>query len=83
MVTPGTGSLSADSAVEADCSPLSKTGTAKTHRRVLQGSDKKPTRTVRDQWKLSLIEGIILVTLGFLAVAVLMIGGLAVTILCG
>jgi uncharacterized membrane protein HdeD (DUF308 family) len=49
----------------------------------LQGSDKKPTRTVRDQWKLSLIEGIILVTLGFLPVAVLMVAGLAVTILFG
>jgi uncharacterized membrane protein HdeD (DUF308 family) len=38
---------------------------------------------VRDHWKLFLIEGIILVVLGFLAIAVPMIAGLAVTILFG
>src|SRR5215471_3760630 len=41
------------------------------------------TRIVRDHWKLFLIEGIILVVLGFLAIAVPMIAGLAVTILFG
>lgn len=41
------------------------------------------TRIVRDHWKLFLIEGIILVILGLLAVAVPMIAGLAVTILFG
>jgi uncharacterized membrane protein HdeD (DUF308 family) len=41
------------------------------------------TRIVRDHWKLFLIEGIILVILGFLAVAVPMVAGLAVTILFG
>ena len=40
-------------------------------------------RTVRDHWKLFLIEGIILVVLGLLAVAVPMVAGLAVTILFG
>jgi uncharacterized membrane protein HdeD (DUF308 family) len=40
-------------------------------------------RIVRDHWKLILIEGIILVILGFLAVAVPMVAGLAVTILFG
>jgi uncharacterized membrane protein HdeD (DUF308 family) len=41
------------------------------------------TRIVRDHWKLFLIEGIILVILGLLAVAVPMVAGLAVTILFG
>ena len=40
-------------------------------------------RAVRDHWKLFLIEGVILVVLGFLAVAVPMVAGLAVTILFG
>jgi uncharacterized membrane protein HdeD (DUF308 family) len=40
-------------------------------------------RIVRDHWKLFLIEGIILVILGLLAVAVPMVAGLAVTILFG
>ena len=40
-------------------------------------------RAVRDNWKLFLIEGVILVVLGFLAVAVPMVAGLAVTILFG
>ena len=40
-------------------------------------------RIVRDHWKLFLIEGIILVVLGLLAVAVPMVAGLAVTILFG
>jgi uncharacterized membrane protein HdeD (DUF308 family) len=38
---------------------------------------------VRDHWKLFLIEGVILVVLGFLAVAVPMVAGLAVTLLFG
>jgi uncharacterized membrane protein HdeD (DUF308 family) len=38
---------------------------------------------VRGHWKLFLIEGIILVILGFLAVAVPLVAGLAVTILFG
>ncbi len=38
---------------------------------------------VRDHWKLFLIEGVILVVLGFLAIAVPMIAGLAVAILFG
>jgi uncharacterized membrane protein HdeD (DUF308 family) len=41
------------------------------------------TRIVRDHWKLLLIEGIILVILGLLAVAVPIAAGLAVTILFG
>lgn len=41
------------------------------------------TSIVRDHWKLFLIEGIILVILGLLAVAVPMVAGLAVTILFG
>jgi uncharacterized membrane protein HdeD (DUF308 family) len=41
------------------------------------------TRIVRDHWKLFLIEGIILVTLGLLAIAVPMVAGLALTILFG
>ena len=41
------------------------------------------TRIVRDHWKLFLIEGIILVILGLLAVAVPLVAGLAVTILFG
>ena len=41
------------------------------------------TRIVRDHWKLFLIEGIILVILGLLAVAVPVVAGLAVTILFG
>jgi len=41
------------------------------------------TRIVRDHWKLFLIEGVILVVLGFLAIAVPMVAGLAVTILFG
>jgi uncharacterized membrane protein HdeD (DUF308 family) len=40
-------------------------------------------RIVREHWKLFLIEGIILVVLGLLAIAVPMIAGLAVTILFG
>jgi uncharacterized membrane protein HdeD (DUF308 family) len=40
-------------------------------------------RVVRDHWKLFLIEGVILVVLGFLAVAVPMAAGFAVTILFG
>ena len=40
-------------------------------------------RVVRDHWKLFLTEGVILVVLGFLAVAVPMVAGLAVTILFG
>jgi uncharacterized membrane protein HdeD (DUF308 family) len=40
-------------------------------------------RVVRDHWKLFLIEGVILVVLGFLAVAVPMVAGIAVTILFG
>jgi uncharacterized membrane protein HdeD (DUF308 family) len=40
-------------------------------------------RNVRDHWKLFLIEGVILVVLGFLAIAVPMVAGLAVTILFG
>jgi uncharacterized membrane protein HdeD (DUF308 family) len=40
-------------------------------------------RIVREHWKLFLIEGVILVVLGLLAVAVPMIAGLAVTILFG
>jgi uncharacterized membrane protein HdeD (DUF308 family) len=41
------------------------------------------TRIVRHHWKLFLIEGIILVILGLLAVAVPVVAGLAVTILFG
>ena len=41
------------------------------------------TRIVRDHWRLFLIEGIILVVLGLLAVAVPMVASLAVTILFG
>lgn len=41
------------------------------------------TRTVRDHWKLFLIEGIILVVLGLLAIAVPLLAGLAVTMLFG
>jgi uncharacterized membrane protein HdeD (DUF308 family) len=41
------------------------------------------TRIVRDQWRLFLIEGTILVVLGLLAVAVPMFASLAVTILFG
>jgi uncharacterized membrane protein HdeD (DUF308 family) len=41
------------------------------------------TRTVREHWKLFLIEGIILVILGLLAVALPLLAGLAVTILFG
>ena len=41
------------------------------------------TRIVRDHWRLFLIEGIILVALGLLAVAVPMVASLAVTILFG
>ena len=40
-------------------------------------------RTVREHWKLFLVEGIILVVLGLLAVAVPLVAGLAVTILFG
>jgi uncharacterized membrane protein HdeD (DUF308 family) len=40
-------------------------------------------RIVREHWKLFLIEGVILVVLGLLAVAVPMIAGLAVTLLFG
>jgi uncharacterized membrane protein HdeD (DUF308 family) len=40
-------------------------------------------RTVRDHWKLFLIEGIILVVLGLLAVAVPLLASLAVTMLFG
>jgi uncharacterized membrane protein HdeD (DUF308 family) len=40
-------------------------------------------RTVREHWKLFLIEGIILVVLGLLAVALPLLAGLAVTILFG
>ena len=40
-------------------------------------------RNVRDHWKLFLIEGVLLVVLGFLAIAVPMAAGLAVTILFG
>jgi uncharacterized membrane protein HdeD (DUF308 family) len=40
-------------------------------------------RIVRDHWKLFLTEGVILVVLGFLAIAVPMVAGLAVTILFG
>ena len=41
------------------------------------------TRTVREHWKLFLIEGIILVILGLFAVALPLLAGLAVTILFG
>ena len=41
------------------------------------------TRIVRDHWRLFLIEGIIFVILGLLAVAVPVVAGLAVTILFG
>jgi len=41
------------------------------------------TRTVREHWKLFLIEGIILVVLGLLAVDLPRLAGLAVTILFG
>ena len=41
------------------------------------------TRIVRDHWRLFLIEGIILVLLGLLAVVVPMVASLAVTILFG
>src|ERR1700732_1832047 len=41
------------------------------------------TRTVREHWKLFLIEGIILVILGLLAVALPLLAGLAATILFG
>jgi uncharacterized membrane protein HdeD (DUF308 family) len=41
------------------------------------------SRIVREHWKLFLIEGIILVVLGLLAVVVPMVAGLAVTILFG
>src|SRR5258707_13017841 len=41
------------------------------------------TRIVRDHWRLFLIEGIILVLLGLLAVAVPIVASLAVTILFG
>jgi uncharacterized membrane protein HdeD (DUF308 family) len=41
------------------------------------------SRIVREHWKLFLIEGVILVVLGLLAVAVPLIAGLAVTILFG
>ena len=40
-------------------------------------------RIIREHWKLFLIEGIILVVLGLLAVGVPMLAGLAVTILLG
>jgi uncharacterized membrane protein HdeD (DUF308 family) len=40
-------------------------------------------RLVREHWKLFLIEGIILVVLGLLAIAVPMVAGLAVTLLFG
>jgi uncharacterized membrane protein HdeD (DUF308 family) len=40
-------------------------------------------RTVREHWKLFLVEGIVLVVLGLLAVAVPLIAGLAVAILFG
>jgi uncharacterized membrane protein HdeD (DUF308 family) len=40
-------------------------------------------RIVREHWKLFLIEGIILVVLGLLAIAVPMVAGLAVTLLFG
>ncbi|HEY7297896.1 MAG TPA: HdeD family acid-resistance protein [Xanthobacteraceae bacterium] len=40
-------------------------------------------RTVREHWKLFLVEGIILVALGLLAVAVPLVAGLAVTLLFG
>jgi uncharacterized membrane protein HdeD (DUF308 family) len=40
-------------------------------------------RAIRGRWKLLLIEGVILVVLGILAVAVPMVAGLAVTILFG
>ena len=40
-------------------------------------------RTVREHWKLFLIEGIVLVVLGLLAVAVPLVAGLAITILFG
>lgn len=40
-------------------------------------------RMVRGHWKLFLVEGIILVALGFVAVAVPMVAGLAVAILFG
>ena len=41
------------------------------------------TRTVREHWKLFLIEGIILVILGLFAVTLPLLAGLAVTILFG
>lgn len=41
------------------------------------------SRTVRDHWKFYLVEGIILTVLGFFAVIVPVISGLAVTILFG
>jgi uncharacterized membrane protein HdeD (DUF308 family) len=41
------------------------------------------TGTIREHWKLFLAEGIILVILGFLAVAVPLIAGLAITIVLG
>jgi uncharacterized membrane protein HdeD (DUF308 family) len=40
-------------------------------------------RTVREHWKLFLIEGIVLVVLGLLAIAVPLVAGLAITILFG
>ena len=40
-------------------------------------------RAIREHWKLFLIEGIVLVVLGLLAVAVPLLAGLAVTILFG
>src|ERR1700747_383321 len=40
-------------------------------------------RIVRAHWKLFLIEGVILVVLGLLAIALPMVAGLAVTVLFG
>lgn len=40
-------------------------------------------RTVREHWKLFLVEGIVLVVLGLLAIAVPLVAGLAITILFG
>jgi uncharacterized membrane protein HdeD (DUF308 family) len=47
------------------------------------GARDAATRIIRDHWKLSLIEGVIMIVLGFLAIAVPVIAGLAVTILFG
>ena len=41
------------------------------------------TKSIREHWKLFLIEGIVLVVLGLLAVALPLLAGLAVTILFG